>query len=254
MRPLIFRRAVALPPGIVELANAMIYKRAALMGWAALALGVAASTGIALAQDDAEYARKAVELAKRKDYNGAAEQFSRAIKASPRTAKHYSNRGKAYRAAGKLAEAETDFTKVLELDSDNADALSERGKVRVSQKKFDEGIADLSKAMELDENQVDAQRFRAFAYVSKNDFDKAIEDYSAIIEKLPKDAEAHRRRGYAYTSKGDKEKAREDFQAVLKLKPADSDAAARMKALDSKHPAAGASSSPKPLPKSSPGT
>ena len=79
-------------------------------------------------QDDAEAARKGVELAKKKNYDGAAEEFSKAIKANPKAARHYSNRGKAYRAAGKLAEAEADFSKVIEMEPKNANAFSERGK------------------------------------------------------------------------------------------------------------------------------
>ena len=110
-------RAVARPGTILSRQNAMNYKRATIMGWAALTLCVAVpGTNLLAKDDDADFARKAVELAKKKDYTGAAEQFTRAIEASPKTARHYSNRGKAYRAAGKLAEAEEDFTKVLELE------------------------------------------------------------------------------------------------------------------------------------------
>ena len=95
-------------------------------------------------QEGAEHARKAVELAKNKKYAEAAEEFTKAIKADPKSERHYSNRGKAYRAAGKLEEAAADFTKVIEFDPKDFSAYSERGKVRVSQKKFDEAIADLT--------------------------------------------------------------------------------------------------------------
>ena len=67
------------------------------------------------AQDDVEFSRKGVELAKNKKYGEAAEEFSKAIKANPKAPRHYSNRGKAYRAAGKLNEAVADFTKLIEL-------------------------------------------------------------------------------------------------------------------------------------------
>ena len=254
----------------------MSYKTTAWIGWTVLLLGVAVPVNDGFAQSDSDYARKAVALAKKKDYAGAAEQFSLAIKASPKTAKHYSNRGKAYRAAGQLEKAEADFTKVLELSPDNADAFSERGKVKVSEKKYDEGIADLTKAIALDENDIDSFRFRAFAYAAKEEFEKAIEDYGSVleakandkqalerrgfayrsakkydeaiadfttlIEKAPKDAEAYKRRGYAYSLKGEKEKAVADFKMAVKLKPGDADAAARLKALEGK-PAASADSS-----------
>ena len=217
---------------------AMTYKKTAIIGCSVLALLAASPSATLFAQDDAEAARKGVELAKKKDYSGAAEEFGKAIKANPKAARHYSNRGKAYRAAGKLDEAESDFGKVIELEPKNADAFSERGKVRVSQKKYDEAIDDLSKAIDLDDDDVDSVRFRGFAHLSKQDWDKAIEDYSEVLEKKPKDVEALRRRGFAYVSNGDKEKAKEDFEAILKAKPNDEDATERLKVLEGKKAAA----------------
>src|ERR1700712_1711816 len=102
--------------------------------------------------DSAEHTRKGVELAKKKQYEQAAEEFGAAMKADPKDSKHPLNRANAYRAAGKLDEAAKDFTKYIEMEPERADGYSGRGKVKVSQKNFDGAIEDLSKALEFDDN------------------------------------------------------------------------------------------------------
>src|SRR4051794_24758605 len=116
-----------------------------ITGWAALALSVAMPQLQVKGEEGggADASRKGIELAKKRDYAGAAAEFTKAIKADPSVA-HYTNRGKAYRAAGNYTEAEADFTKVIQMNSENADAYSERGKVKVSEKKYDEALADLN--------------------------------------------------------------------------------------------------------------
>ena len=58
------------------------------MGCAALVLCMAVPGARVYGQDEAsEAARRAVELGKKGDYNGAAAEFTKAIKASPKTGK-----------------------------------------------------------------------------------------------------------------------------------------------------------------------
>lgn len=248
----------------------MKFQKTALVAFPTLLLFAVASLPRLHAQgDSAEYTKKAIELAKDKQYAQAAEAFGMAIKADPQDSKHYLNRANAYRAAGKLDEAAADFTKFSEMEPDRADGFSGLGKVKISKKDYDGAIEDFNKALEIDDDgEIDIYRFRAFAYVSKDEFEKAIEDYtkvlgkksddpqalerrafayrslkqydkaiedlSTIIENNPKDAEAYRARGYAYTVVDNNVKAEADFTMLLKLKPSDPDAQSRLKAVQAK--------------------
>jgi tetratricopeptide (TPR) repeat protein len=62
----------------------------------------------------------------------------------------YFNRGNGYKALGKTKEAETDYTKVIEMDPEYAAAYNKRGYAYIGQQKFREAIADFAKAIKLD--------------------------------------------------------------------------------------------------------
>ena len=110
------------------------------------ALAVAALTILApkagAQGDSAEHTKRGIELAKQKQYDKAAEEFSAALRADPKDPKHYLNRGRAYRMAGKYAEAEKDFSHLIELNKNDNDGYSERGKTRVAEKNYDAAIED----------------------------------------------------------------------------------------------------------------
>src|SRR5438270_3205351 len=80
--------------------------------------------------DSAEHTKKGIELAKEKKYDQAAEEFGAAMKADPNDPKHYLNRGRAYRAAGKFDLAEKDFSKLIEMEPKSSNGYSERAKPR----------------------------------------------------------------------------------------------------------------------------
>src|SRR4051794_32296522 len=58
---------------------------------------------------------KGIELAGQKQYDAAIVEFTKAIEAEPKDPRNYTNRGTAYRSAGKLPEAIADFVKAIEV-------------------------------------------------------------------------------------------------------------------------------------------
>src|ERR1700760_266088 len=100
-------------------------RNAAVLAWAACFV---AAAQIFAQGDSAEHTKRGIELAKQKQYDKAAEEFGAAMKADPNDPKHYLNRGRAYRMAGKYAEAEKDFSHLIEMKKDDNDGYSERGK------------------------------------------------------------------------------------------------------------------------------
>src|SRR5262245_66693333 len=61
-----------------------------------------------------------VEAAKKKDYETAIAEFSKAVEAEPKDAKNYFNRGTAYRRVNKLNEAAAEFSQAIDLAPNDA--------------------------------------------------------------------------------------------------------------------------------------
>src|SRR3982074_2042224 len=62
-----------------------------------------------------DHMAKGAELAQQKQYDAAVAEFTQAIEADPKDPRTYTNRGTAYRASGKFAEAMADFSKAIEV-------------------------------------------------------------------------------------------------------------------------------------------
>ncbi|MDQ6656150.1 MAG: tetratricopeptide repeat protein [Verrucomicrobiota bacterium] len=248
--------------------------RLVLLSFSLLAfIAVGNADAARVAGDPGRHTAKGVSYAKKKNYDKAADEFTKAIEAQPRDPKNYLNRGTVYQLTGKPKEALQDFDKAIELNPRQPDAYTNRGQVFLGQKKLDKAIVDFSKALEISPRDRSALRYRAYAYLQKKNWQKAIEDYNVSINTIRKiDVEGRIRRGYAYRNLGQNDKAIEDFTAVigheptnpeayrrramayiaeknwsdarqdlqkiLQLKPSDADAKARLKYVNAKTPAA----------------
>src|SRR5438874_12986797 len=69
--------------------------------------------------DPGGHSARGFEFAKKKEYDKAVEEFSKAIEAEPQDPKNYFNRATAYRGLNKFTEAFADFSKAIELDPKN---------------------------------------------------------------------------------------------------------------------------------------
>ena len=111
-----------------------------------------------------------------REYEKAAETYSKIIKLQPNNAKIYYKRGTAYGNQYKEELAVADYTKTIELDPDYARAYLSRGASFQESGKYDDAIKDLNKAVELEPQYYLNYVFRAKAYCKMGKKDLANTD------------------------------------------------------------------------------
>ncbi|MCW8796534.1 MAG: tetratricopeptide repeat protein [Chlorobium sp.] len=124
-----------------------------------------------------------IEKLKNEDYEGALEDFTKAVEKDPEFAESYLNRGFVYGNRGELQEALADFNKAIEIDSGYVEAYYNRG----------------------------------FIYGFFEEFDKAMADFDKVIELNPKDAEAYINRALIRSRIGDREGELADLKKAAAL-------------------------------------
>src|SRR5438105_946590 len=151
--------------------------------------------------DGEGHRRKAVELVDAKQYDAAIAEFTKVVEASPGDPGAYRDRGTAYRAAARAAEAVgdaagaaakyassvTDFSKMIELAPKDPAAYAERAQTEDMLRQYESGLTDSNKALELKSDEVLGLKSRGFAEIGLQQWDKAVADFTAVIQKDPND-------------------------------------------------------------------
>ena len=166
-----------------------------------------------------DYFFQARMLANRKDYDGAIDNYTKAINLDPKNVGFYINRGYVYYKKGDYPQAIKDCTKAIELDPKNAAAYINRGYVYYKKGEYIQAIADCTKAIEIDPKLATAYNNRGAAYKNKGEYNEAIADFTRAIELDPKYAKAYSNRGYAYSNKGEYDEAIADCTKAIELDP-----------------------------------
>jgi protein O-mannosyl-transferase len=154
-----------------------------------------------------------------KDFQGAIEDFTKAIELKPNYVFAYNNRGNAYKTIGDPDKAIKDFNKAIELSPNTAEAYYNRGNSYYKNGDFEMAIENFNKAIELNPNLVETYFNLGNVYYKKGDLETSIKNYSKAIELKPYFAEAYNNRGYAYGNMGDLDKALKDFDKTIGLDP-----------------------------------
>ncbi len=103
--------------------------------------------------------------AKRRDYQGATEDFGRAIDARPNFAAPYYARARVAHGGGELDAALADYTRAIDLDPDNAHAYFYRAAIYRKRNLDHLAIADYERAVEIDPNFVRAHANKTFTFL-----------------------------------------------------------------------------------------
>ncbi|MBA3609048.1 MAG: tetratricopeptide repeat protein [Chthoniobacterales bacterium] len=228
---------------------------------------VEAARKSSIAGDPGGHTNRGVKYAKKKEYEKAIEEFTKAIELQPQDPKNYRNRALTYRLMGQPAKAKEDdaaanklspesvkthnararglirdknydaaleeLDEAIDAEPRNGPALRLRAYVYLQQSKWAKAIADYTVAINsIREVDIEGRTRRGFAYRNLKKYDLALEDFSKVIEARPKDAEAYRRRIYLYRQMNENEKAIADLKKLLELKPNDADAKAQLKFLE----------------------
>ncbi|MBI5572589.1 MAG: tetratricopeptide repeat protein [Desulfomonile tiedjei] len=149
--------------------------------------------------------------------------------------------------SGRLKEAVTMYTEVLEKHPQSAEAMNWRGMAYDELGEYDAALADLTKAVNTSPNYADAYNNRGEVYRKLKKYREAMADYRKAASLEPNFAEAHYNIGLLaqYVEKNPAEAVKE-YEQYLRLKPkaADKDQLAeRIKTLKA---AAAAAPTPKP--------
>jgi Flp pilus assembly protein TadD len=172
-----------------------------------------------------EFFEKGLELAKKKDLQGAIEQFKLALAEHPAFMLAYNELGVQYLRLGELDKADAALVEALKLDSGAFEPLMNRGIVLVTQKKYADAEPVLRKALAVKEESPVAHYFLGQALANLGNFDAAEKELRIAVETGGEQMkEAHRLLAIIYSSRGDKKRAATELETYLKLAPQAPDA------------------------------
>jgi tetratricopeptide (TPR) repeat protein len=114
-----------------------------------------------------------------KQYDLAAQQYTKALELNPQSIPGYLSRGAAYTEIAKYDEALKDLGRVIQMDPENTMAFYQRAMTNIYAQKYDAAIADCNKAIELGlRNQfVYYNRGKAYEFKGSGYYDFALADY-----------------------------------------------------------------------------
>ncbi|HLA96595.1 MAG TPA: tetratricopeptide repeat protein [Pyrinomonadaceae bacterium] len=128
--------------------------------------------------------------------------------------------GSIYFNGGKLAEADTAYTKALELKPDFMPALMNYGKLQITQKQFDKAIVTLTKAIQTAPESADAFHYLGESYLQVKQGSRAVIALNEAIRLAPMEkAELHLRLATLYNAAGAKDRAANEYKLFLAKKP-----------------------------------
>jgi tetratricopeptide (TPR) repeat protein len=155
----------------------------------------------------------------RRDYRGAIDDCTEAIRQDPRCVAAYSNRGTARMRLGDLDGARADLDAAVRLAPTLGSVRGSRGQIRWLQGDDEGALADCDEALRLDPSNVQLYSVRACVRNSRLDADGTIADADEVLRRIPEHAMARYHRAAGRTLKGDAEGATADVNEAIRLAP-----------------------------------
>ncbi len=139
----------------------------------------------------AAFFNRGIEYAKKRDYDRAIADFSKAISIRPGDARAYNSRAASfYRGKDDYHHAIADYTKAVDLDPGFSAALVNRGNVYRAIRAYDVALKDLNAAIAMNTKSNAAFYFRAQVYEALGRKDDAIADYRQALGVDPNDQDS----------------------------------------------------------------
>jgi tetratricopeptide (TPR) repeat protein len=160
----------------------------------------------------------------KKDYKGAIDNYTQAIKINPNDANSYCNRGTARSELGDNQSAIDDFTKAIKINPNDANAYCNRGAAHKKLGNNQDAIDNFTQAIKINPNYANAYCNRGTTRSELGDNQSAIDDFNKAIKINPNDANAYCNRGAAHYNLGNKQGAIDDFNKAIKINPNDANA------------------------------
>ena len=143
--------------------------------------------------------------------------YSEAIKADPRMAEAYANRGHIYFLYDNHVAAMADLNRAIDLNPSLASAFNSRGKTFAENHRPDDALLDFSKAIQLDPGLFDAYLSRAEVFLETGEPEAAIEDITDAIRLRPDSPGLYLTRGRLHAALDQTDRAVADLEQVLAL-------------------------------------
>src|SRR5690349_4773526 len=124
----------------------------------------------------------------------------------------------AYRNAEYVSAADA-FSDAIAANPRSAPAWNNRAAARVRLGDVNGAIADYTRAIELVPNDADVYYNRGNAYVAAGLYQEAVSDYTRAIQLAPNSAKAFFNRGTAYAALGQRDAAQADWNRAVALEP-----------------------------------
>jgi len=153
------------------------------------------------------------------DFQGAARDYTEAMRLSPDRIDALVNRAVARRAMGDLEGALADYNSALTCKPNDTIALYNRGNARSAQGDWAGALADYDRLILLAPMDVKGYLARGQLAAQMNRPFDAITDYERAMALDPGNSTAYFRRGVVRLKLGNLSSATEDFKAVLRLAP-----------------------------------
>ena len=154
---------------------------------------------------------------KNREYERAYDDYIKALKIDPASAKVYLNLGDLYYDNGKYDNAADCYTMALKNDNKMMTALINRGNAYRERKEYRRAINDYENALKTDMTLQNAYFNRGLLFLITKEYKKAIDDLNIAIEMEPCDFLAYINRGIAYHILHEYNKALEDYNKVLDI-------------------------------------
>ena len=167
-------------------------------------------------QDAAAYKNRGLTRQQLGDLDGAVASFNQALKLK-RSPDFLNARGAALFGKGEYASAAADFTAAVGLDPGFAKAYLNRGLAFHFLRRFVEAKADFDTFIRLQPSNPLGFNDRAALFEDQDKVDEAIADYTTAIALSPGTWEGYSHRGEAWRLKGDLGKALEDHDRALAI-------------------------------------
>ncbi len=153
------------------------------------------------------------------DTDRAIADFTEAIRLDPKSTAALNSRGLAWHSQGDDEKALADFSAAIRIDPKLAGAYRNRGMIHKSLWQFDEAMADFDEAIRLEPQTFEGYVNRAVLCRETGDLDGAIAGYSEAIRVDPNREAFYVARAYVWRMKGDLQRQIADFSEAIRVNP-----------------------------------
>jgi len=157
--------------------------------------------------------------------------LDQALQLDPLHADAFANRALAWRMRGEHDRAIADADAALKVYTKHARALVQRGASLLLNGERDMALADLNEALRLEPGLQAARSIRGVLWHVRGEWDRALADFDEAVRLDPRDAGTLRNRAAVHTAKRDLDRALADLDAALKLEPGSVEALLRRAAI-----------------------